>query len=263
MLSPTTSAQFFKKLPGPLYRFLAKRWIDYEYPRHIFIELTSRCNLVCSNCPRPRISRDLSYRLFTKVVDESSCYGKRSFSLHLFGEPLLYPKIIEAVRYLKRFGHTVVLTTNGTLLGRFYKCLRSVDKIIWSYKPNVKVPEELRSWKNFTVRFFDRAEDESWKRREIRGYHNYGGKLSSGVPSTESRRYPCYHLFLAPGVRANGDIVICCADPAGESVIGNIASMTIAEAWKRMGKLRTEHLNGVYSGICTNCDVWKSYPSLF
>ena len=264
MLSPTIFAQFFKRIPTPIYKWLAQRWIDYEYPRHIFIELTSSCNLSCPHCPRPRISRELPYRLFEKIVDEASLHGHRSFSLHLFGEPLLYPRIIDCIRTLKERGHTVILTTNGVLLWKYWRDLASVDKIIWSYKKGLKVPEELRNSHNFTVRFFEgMEEDKTWPRREVRPYHNYGGKIPI-APSTDiTNRYPCYHPFLAPAVRANGDIVICCADPEGKSVVGNVSSMKISEAWKLMDKTRQEHLKGEYKGICKNCSTWQAYPSLF
>lgn len=263
MRSLTTFAHFAKRLPTPIYKWLAQRWIDYGFPRHIFIELTSECQLQCSYCPRPRVSHQLPYDLFKKIVDEASSHGHRSFSLHLFGEPLLYPRILESIEYLKSRGHAVILTTNGVLLGRFFNELRRVDKIIWSYKAGVKVPEELKTWKNFTVRFFEKREDPSWKRFEVRGFHNYGGQLPQFTAHSTEKRWACYHPFLAPAVRANGDIVICCADPEGKSAVGNISSMTLAEAWKKMEWIRQQHLAGVYRGICEHCDTWRSYPSIF
>ena len=263
MHSLTIFAHLLKKLPSPIYKFFGRRYIDGKFPRHIFIELSSDCQLLCPHCPRPRISRNIPYWLFEKIVDEASLHGHRSFSLHLFGEPLLYPRIIDCVRTLKRRGHTVILTTNGVLLWKYWRDLVSVDKIIWSYKKGIKVPEELKTWKNFTVRFFEGEEvDTSWPRREVRHYHNYGGKIPVAQSTDTSKRYPCYHPFLAPAVRANGDIVICCADPEGKSVVGNVSNMKISEAWKLMDKVREDHKHGIYGGICKNCDVWKSYPDL-
>ena len=261
MLSATILAPLLKKLPTPLYKWLGRRWISYEWPRHVFLETTSRCNLSCSYCPRPRVSHDLPYELFEKIVDEASLYGHRSFSLHLFGEPLLYPRIIDCIRTLKIRGHSIILTTNGTMLGYFGQSLGGVDKIIWSYKKEVKVPEYFKNWRNFTVRFFERREDLSWPRWEIRKFHNYGGQVST-APFT-GVRYPCYHPFLAPAVNSRGDILICCADPNSKSSVGNIKDITIAQAWKKMTINREEHLKGIYKGICKNCNVWASYPSFF
>jgi radical SAM protein with 4Fe4S-binding SPASM domain len=268
MLSPTTFAPLLKKLPPPLYKVLAQRYIDNDFPRHIFIELTSDCNLSCAYCPRPKISRELPFGLFKKVVDEASLFGPRSFSLHLFGEPLLYSRITQSIRYLKRRGHTVLLTTNGTMLEKFrrnkrkWETLKLVDKIIWSYKPNVKVPEELKTWKNFTVRFFEKKV-QGWKRCEVRNYHNYGGSLPFRARFTEKQRYPCYHPLLAPAVNSRGDILICCCDAEGKTKVGNIETMTMEKAWSRMEWVRAQHRNGKYKGICERCDAWKEYPNMF
>jgi len=262
MLSPTTFAQTLKKLPPPLYKALAQKWINYVYPRHVFIELTSKCNLRCSYCPRPKLSRSLPYRLFKKIVDEASLYGKVSFSLHLFGEPLLYPRIIEAIRYIKKRGHAVILTTNGTLLRKYWRDLADVDKIIWSYKEGVEVPKELKTWKNFHVRFFGEAKP-GWKRKEVREFHNYGGTMLHSSSYTAKKRYPCYHPFLAPAIDSKGQILICCADPKGRSSVGNIRKMTLQQAWGIMGKTRSNEKKGVHTGICEECDVWQTYPNLF
>lgn len=256
----TQYAHLLKKLPSPIYKCLAQRWFDERYPRHLFVELTSRCNLQCAYCPRPRVSRDLPFTLFKKIVDEASLYGQRSFSLHLFGEPLLYPHFAEAVAYLKERGHTVIITTNGTLLGKHLKELKRADKVIWSYKEGIKIPEEVKGWRNFTVRFFGKVVGK-WKNTEVRGFHNYGGSLPSSVPFTG--RYPCYHPWFAPAVNSNGDILICCADPLGKSAVGNVRNMSVAYAWKLMNTWRAEHRKGVYKGICAKCDVWKSYPNIF
>ena len=258
----TTHAELIKRFPKWLYKLGAQTFMDKRWPRHLFIETTAACQFSCANCPRPGVSHHLPFELFKKIVDEASLFGRRSFSLHLFGEPLLYPRIIESIRYIQRKRHVVILTTNGLLLKNHLGDLRKVDKIIWSYKKEIKVPEELRGWKNFVVRFFETREDLSWPRFEIKKWHNYGGQAST-AHSTVVSRYPCYHPFLAPGVRATGDIVICCADPLGKSAVGNISNMTIHEAWNRMEWNRQQHLLGVYRGICEKCDTWKTYPNCF
>lgn len=87
------------------------------------IELTSRCNLNCQMCPfridNKNIPKgDMDWDLFTKLADE---LAQQSEAIMLFnrGEPFLYPKIYEAIDYVKC---KVIISTNGTLIGydKFY-----------------------------------------------------------------------------------------------------------------------------------------------
>ena len=281
----TKYAQLFKNLPSWIYKPLAQAWIDKDFPRHLFIETTASCNLVCSYCPREKIKDHMDWETFQEIIDEASWYGSRSFSLHLFGEPMLYPRWFEAVRYIKSRNerHTVLFTTNGTMLEKgdnLSKLIDSgVDKVLWSWRPEVTFSEDtkrrLRSWGKFTVRIIEeltpnaaREEWKDWPSLEKRKLHNYGGEIDLskfGAESTAGKRYPCYHLWYAPAVSWNGDLLICCSDPHKKEVIGNYEDMTITEAWnsEKMNKIRNSHLEGKYEGICKTCDVWKSYPDGF
>ena len=103
------------------YKYFKQLTIDNNFPTHLFIESTSACNLKCKMCPRTdgdTLIGNMDFGLFKKIVDEAKQYGPRSFCLHLFGEPLLAPKIIEMIKYIKEADskNTILLTTNGTLL---------------------------------------------------------------------------------------------------------------------------------------------------
>jgi len=270
-MQPTLYTGLAKKLPTFLYKYLAKRWINYAFPRHLFIELNTTCNLSCSYCPRPQINEEMDYEVFRKIVDEASQYGKRSFSLHLFGEPLLYKRIFESINYLKEKGHTVLLTTNGTLLDKFAKQLMEcgVDRIIWTWGRNALLPQTIKIIKKvLLVRVFNgqitKEEKESLKgcKFEYKELHNYGGNILSNL--TLPTRYACYHLWLAPAIRYNGDFTLCCNDPNGDLVIGNIKEKSINELWnsEQVWKQRVNQLNGVYCGICHKCNVWSTYPNI-
>lgn len=104
-----------------LKKIFIQRMIDYRWPRHIFLETTSACNLKCKICPRTAgdtLIGHMNFELFKKIVDEAKKYGPRTFCLHLFGEPLLAPRFIDEVYYIKQANpkNSIVLTTNGTLL---------------------------------------------------------------------------------------------------------------------------------------------------
>lgn len=265
----TKYAKFISSLPSFIFRPISQLWYDKEYPRHIFIELNSSCNLSCDYCPRKKESQNMDWDTFKGIIDEAREHGARSFSLHLFGEPLLYPRIIEAVEYIKRSNrnNTILLTTNGTLLSKNYQALvrAGCDKIVWSYKTGQVIPEEAYSWEKVTIRFMD-WEEKDFPRKEVRKAHNYGGKIDTskfGVKNTDGSRYPCYHLWYAPAVAVTGEILICCSDPKRESVVGKFPSTTLSQAWKKMEIHRINQKAGNYNGICAKCDVWKAYPRTF
>lgn len=277
----TKHAELLKRLPHFLYKPLAQAYIDRDFPRHLFIETTSNCNLACAYCPREKITNNMDYGVFQKVVDEATGYGARSFSLHLFGEPLLYPKIFEAIRYIKskNIRHTVLLTTNGTRIDSLInELLRSpIDRCIWSWRPEAKWSDEteqkLKRWKPFTIRMIRevtpkkiREKYKSWRNVEVRSLHTYGGQVDTSrwnAPPAP-KRYPCYHLWLSPAVAWNGNILLCCADPKQKEVIGRFPRMSVHQAWTspKIKMVRNAHLEGKYEGICKNCDTWKAYPDL-
>ena len=259
----------------------ARAYIDREFPRHIFIETTAACNLSCGYCPREKRSDHMQFDLFQRIVDECSRYGPRSFSLHLFGEPLLYPQILAAIRYIKKAhrSNTVLLTTNGTLLNRFAESLSSsgVDRIIWSWRKNNFNAESISLLKRIgLVRLLieetPKEEFGKWSkfpRVEIKHLHNYGGNIDVSkwnLSSEMPERYPCYHLWLAPAVRWNGEITFCCNVPQlGYEVLGKYPESSLSEVWKgaRLAEIREEHLQKIYKGACKNCSSWQAYPSIF
>ena len=283
-MNPTQFAQHGKRLPSWIYKTLAQGWIDEKFPRHLFIETTSLCNLKCSYCPREQRNSELPFSLFRQIIDEATSYGPRSFSLHLFGEPLLYSKWYEAICYIKsrERRHTVLFTTNGTHLNASVDKLLEAnpDKVIWSWRPEAKFTEEtkrkLKQWGKFQVRILKQVtpkraweEWKDWRPIEVKDLHSYGGNIDLskfGAPNAnDGQRHACYHLFLAPAVAWNGDILLCCNEPHHKEVIGKFPEMSIAEAWRSQAleTKRKEHLAGEYKGVCSGCDSWKVYPDLF
>lgn len=278
----TKFSSLARKLPRPIYKFAAQSFIDYRFPRHIFIETTAACNLSCNYCPREKRNDHIEWELFKKIVNECRDYGPRSFSLHLFGEPLLYPKIIEAIQYIKGAdrGNTVLLTTNGTLLNLFAERLEriGVDRIIWSYRKNNFNESSIRLLKKrglirLLIEETPQKEFEKWSkfpRVEIKHLHNYGGNIDVSKWNVSQdllpERYPCYHLWLAPAIRWNGEITFCCNVPQlGYEVLGKYGKENLREVWQglRLAEIRDEHMKKIYNGACKNCTSWQAYPSIF
>ena len=222
----------------------------------------------------------MDYELFKSIVEEASHYGPRSFSLHLFGEPLLYPHILDAIAFIKAKNkrHTVLLTTNGVLLNRYVEDLLKVrvDKIIWSWRKNnfTERTKEVLKEKGkirFLIEETPEGEIEKWKDAkdvEIKHLHSYGGSIDVSkwkVPKPP-KRHACYHLWLAPAVRWNGEIVECCnLSKSGEDVLGRYGETNISEVWngEDIRKLRESHMKGIYPGKCGACTSWQAYPDIF
>lgn len=83
------------------------------------IEVSGVCNLRCPMCSYPRSSRKkgfMDWSLFEKIVMDAKRNGHAIASLHFFGEPLLWPHIINGVALLTENGFYPRISTNGMLL---------------------------------------------------------------------------------------------------------------------------------------------------
>ncbi|MGF3022453.1 radical SAM/SPASM domain-containing protein [Methylobacterium aquaticum] len=87
-------------------------------PVCLYLEVTNRCNLLCTTCPRTyeelEPPADMSWELFTRIVDQVP--GVQRAVLHGVGEPMLVRDLPRMVRYLKERGTYVLFNTNGTVL---------------------------------------------------------------------------------------------------------------------------------------------------
>jgi MoaA/NifB/PqqE/SkfB family radical SAM enzyme len=87
-------------------------------PVCLYLEVTNRCNLLCTTCPRTyeelEPPADMSWELFASIVDQVP--GLARAVLHGVGEPMLVANLSLMVRYLKERGVYVLFNTNGTVL---------------------------------------------------------------------------------------------------------------------------------------------------
>ena len=87
-------------------------------PVCVYLEVTNRCNLLCTTCPRTyedlEPPADMDWDLFTSIVDQVPDLARAV--LHGVGEPMLVANLPRMVRYLKDRGAYVLFNTNGTVL---------------------------------------------------------------------------------------------------------------------------------------------------
>lgn len=101
----------------------------------VYVEITNICNRNCSFCPGTKREKGrMSVSEF-----ESICQSLRGVTdylyLHIMGEPLLHPDLLEIIRVANDYGYKVAITTNGTLLPRVGDALLTSGV----YKMNISV----------------------------------------------------------------------------------------------------------------------------
>ncbi len=101
-----------------------------------YLEITNVCNLSCSFCHgTDRKSRFLSVEEFGTLAQKLR--GQVEFLyFHLMGEPLLHPNLGEFLRIAGELGFRVILTTNGTLIGKRMEELLSAKAL---YKVSISL----------------------------------------------------------------------------------------------------------------------------
>lgn len=104
------------------------KWVSYitgrtrlwTYPDRMYLESTNICNLRCVMCPtglglQTRRKGYMDYDLFTQIVDEMAPHVQTT-TLHIWGEPLLHPRIYDMIAYCRSRGLHSEISTNATLL---------------------------------------------------------------------------------------------------------------------------------------------------
>jgi len=111
------------------YREYRRRWMENpvafiveDFPIHLDIEVTNRCNLRCTFCDKlpylkPEEIGSLDFNLFLRIIDEGAERNLCSLKLSYRGEPLLHPQLPDMVAYAKKKDVLdVYFNTNGMLL---------------------------------------------------------------------------------------------------------------------------------------------------
>ena len=101
-----------------------------------YLEITNRCNLSCSFCPKTkRPARTLSPAEFRLLAEKIRPYTDYLY-LHVLGEPLMHPELETLLGICGELNFRVVITTNGTLLPAQETVLLSSPAL---YKINVSL----------------------------------------------------------------------------------------------------------------------------
>ena len=104
--------------------------------RKIYLEISNLCNLRCQFCPGTRRQkRAMTEAEFADLLPRLSPWTDYLY-FHLMGEPLCHPLLARFLELAGQAGFRVILTTNGTLLGKHQDTLLSAPAL---HKVNISL----------------------------------------------------------------------------------------------------------------------------
>lgn len=116
--------------------------------KKVYIEITNNCNLNCSFCSKVTKPRKfMTIDEFKEVLEKIKDYTDYIY-LHIKGEPLLHPNIIDFINLADNYNLKVNLTTNGTLISKYIKELskcKNLNKINFSLHSENNIPNYLEN----------------------------------------------------------------------------------------------------------------------
>lgn len=130
----------------------------WEDKATLALEVSGFCNIRCPMCSYPNMKRKkgfMSWELFEKIVDDAVKNGHDIASLHFFGEPLMWPHIVDGVALLAKNNIFPRISTNGMLLtGELAKKLQDAGLKEVMVTIDTLIPEvydRIRAGANFDV----------------------------------------------------------------------------------------------------------------
>ncbi len=253
------------------------------------LEVTNHCNIKCKMCPvSGKMQREkgfMSFNLFKKIIDENP---QIEFILPFqWGEPFLHKDIFEMVKYASGKGIRVMLTSNGTLLddemcnriidsgltritfsvdgvGSTYTAIRGVEYS--ALKNNILLLKKIRDARKSSLKIDISMVIFEDTEQEVERFFSEWKPLVDRVQiipvfTAMERKTPCRELWRGIAVVLwDGRVTICCADYDGRMSYGNANEEKLVDIWNghRMRRIRKEHRQRRFSGICKNCGEYES-----
>lgn len=250
----------------------------------VHLELTSRCNKDCWMCGRRKIDKD--------YPEMASNYGDMDFELvrsiskqvpdgivvqfHNNGEPLLYPRLGEAVGLFEN--QIKCLNTNAKLIvDKADEIIDNLDTITISVIENDPeadhqfelVKEFLRikgdRKPNLVYRCLGNVEIDRWAELDgvlvRRILHNPMGSFKYTKNPTIPEIGICTEIISHMAINRFGEVSICVRfDPDRKGVTGDAKVDRLVDIWN--GKRRTDWIRSHVKGkrqdvpLCRACDFW-------
>ena len=249
---------------------LPQRFVLRDFPMHLDIEITSRCNLRCSFCDKlPVLKKDqlgqMDIDLFRKIIDEGSEYKLWGVKLSYRGEPLLHPDIAEMVDYAKKKGVLdIYFNTNGMLLDsrmceklidagldRISVSVEGIDQQIFEkerigakfdvIRENIETLNKLKKKKKVKHPIV-RVQTVLYPGIDLEAYKFFWSSRCDEVAAIDYKngakrqigfnyKWGCPQLWQRMTIEWNGTIHPCNNDDSGLMPLSNVKEKSIYECW--------------------------------
>lgn len=239
---------------------------------NIEIETVNRCNGTCSFCPvnknvDPREPKKMSEEMFKKIVQElKEINYTDAIALHSNNEPLIDKRIIEFTEYIKTELPDIFLYffTNGTMLtlDKFKKLMKYLDLlVIDNYSDDLELIEPVEEVYNYCQEHPElKKKVMITKRLKTQILTSRGGQ-SNNRDEIINIKSSCLLPFNKIVIQPDGIIPLCCCDPFGKEILGNLNENSLVEIW--YGKKHMDIVKKLSEGdnprrkieLCKNCDA--------
>jgi len=269
------------------YQEYKEKWEDLprihevtRTPLSLDIEITSNCNLHCRHCPfhkkEPLYERepmDMDFEMYKQIIDEVSKKDTKAIKFNFGGEPIIYPKIVEAVQYAKEKGIIdIIINTNAIALTSSLSsdlCKAGLTKLIVSDYNILRQVENVEAFsliKGNCKLIINKVDcSEKWEVLEYDGivsskFYDFGKIKADTIESNFQCSYP-WQRFI---VLVDGSVMSCsCGSIDHSKMIGVFPKNTIEELWRgsSMNDLRQLHkAHGSHKiDYCRKCHLRKEY----
>ncbi len=250
----------------------------------VHLELTSRCNKDCWMCGRRKIDRqhpevavnygDMDFELVRKISQQLPEGIVVQF--HNNGEPLLYPRLGEAIRLFK--GQIKCVDTNAKLLvEKADEVVGNLDALTISiFEKDPEGDEQYERVKKFLkikgkrkphmiYRCLGDVDTQKWEKLDgavaTRILHNPLGSFKYTKQPTVPEIGICLEILNHMAINRFGKVSICVRfDPEGIGAIGDATADRLVDIWngaKRKGWVQ-HHIRGKRDKIplCSYCHYW-------
>lgn len=249
----------------------------------IHLELTSKCNKSCWMCGRRKLEKeypelcnwgDMDFKLVENIAEQLPSSIVVQF--HNNGEPLLYPRLGEA---LKLFGRQIkCLDTNGKLLvERADEIIDNVDTLTISviendrdWKEQYEIVKEFIHLKNIQrplmiYRLLGNIQHNAWEKLPgiiaKRTLHSPKGSFDYIHEVTVPEIGICLDALNHMAINRFGEVSSCVRfDPEKKGIIGDINKDKLIDIWNGLQhSVRLKmHMQGRRKELplCSECEYW-------